>query len=130
MPIPANVSDIVARFRPLSDLEIINAQAFLEDAWELMQTRRPTIEADMAAETVREGNVIRVLVNMVLRVLRNPEGKISESIDDYSYTRDNTAASGVLMIFDDELDDITPVAFTTALRNSVRLVRHGEIWPK
>lgn len=123
---PADVDDIVARWRPLSDQETVNAQAFLNDAWALLTLRRPTLEADMAASTVAEANVVRVVCAMVLRVLRNPDGKRTEQIDDYSYTRDDASAGGALTVTPDELASITPALVLGARRNSVRLVRHGD----
>jgi hypothetical protein len=43
-----------------------------------------------------------VLVDAVLRVLRNPDGKVQESIDDYSYRRADAVADGSLYLTDDE----------------------------
>jgi Phage protein Gp19/Gp15/Gp42 len=123
MPNPATVDDIEARWRPLSDQERTNAQAFLEDAWWLILGRRPSLEADMTAGTVAMGNAVRVVSAVVLRLLRNPEGLASESIDDYTYRRDSLTSSGALHITPDELADITP---GRAVKRSVRLVVHGD----
>ena len=120
---PATIADIEARWRPLSTQEAINAEAYLGDAWWLLQGRRPTLDADLTAGTVTEGNVVRIVTAMVLRILKNPDGKVEESIDDYRYRRDSLMASGLLSVTDDELADITPVR---AKRNSVRLVVHGD----
>ena len=120
---PATVADIEARWRTLSTPESTNAQAFLEDAWALLLTRRPNLEADITAGTVRSDNALRVVVAMVLRVLKNPDGKLEESIDDYRYRRDALVSSGALHVTSDELADITP---GRARRRSVRLVIHGD----
>ena len=61
---------------------------------------------------------------MVLRILRNPEGKQSEQIDDYKYTRGEATASGLLHLTADELAGITP--FTKRGRASIRMVAYGE----
>lgn len=110
MPNPATIVDLENRWRPLADQEITNALAYLDDAWWLLTTRRPTLEADITAGTVLEGNVVRVVSAMVLRVLRNPEGKVDESIDDYRYRRHELVASGVLHVTDDELASVTPAS--------------------
>lgn len=123
---PVTIEDLEARWRPLSQAEQINAAAFLEDAWALVLTRRPNLEADIAAGTVSVGNVIRVVSAMVLRVLRNPEGKLQESIDDYSYRRDEVVSSGRLHITDDELDVLAPVVVGGSRFRSVRLVTYGD----
>lgn len=123
MPNPATTSDIEARWRPLVGQQEVNAQAYLDDAWWMLLSRRPTLEADIAAGTVKVQNVVRVLANMALRILRNPEGKASEQIDDYKYTRSELTASGLLHITPDELSDLTP---GRRRRRSIRLVKDGD----
>lgn len=105
---PAVVADLVERWRPLTAQETINAQAYLGDAWWLLTGRRRNLELDMAAGDVSEGNVVRVVCAIVLRLLRNPEGKLEESIDDYRYRRDQLVSSGALHVTDDELADLSP----------------------
>lgn len=110
MPNPATVADIVSRWRPLSAQETTNAQTFLDDAWVMLKrhfTRVGVdIEAEIAADADLEAAVVRVLCTAVLRVMKNPDGKRQESIDDYSWTRDEAASAGLLYFSDDELDDL------------------------
>lgn len=120
---PTTVTDLEARWRPLTADETLNADAFLEDAWWLLLGRRPNLEADITAGTVSEGNVRRVVSAMVLRILRNPEGKLEEAIDDYRYRRDALVASGLLHVTGDELADITP---GRSRHRSARLVIYGD----
>jgi len=124
MPNPATLDDVVERFRPLSDAEQVNASAFLDDAWFLLTGRRPTLEADLGAGLVSLGNARRVIASMVVRVLRNPDGKLEESIDDYRYRRDSLISSGVLNVTEDELADLTPGGSRKS--RSVRLVAYGD----
>lgn len=121
---PATVTDVEDRWRPLTTDETVVAQTFLTDAWALLTARRPTLEADITAGTVTTANAVRVVVAMVLRVLRNPDGKRIESIDDYSYTRDDEVSTGLLHVTPAELADITPNGYKRA--KSVRLVAYGE----
>lgn len=124
MSTPATTSDIEARFfRPLTQRETAIAPQLLDDAWALLSARRPSIEADMTAGTVSQANVIRVLVAMVGRVLSNPEGKLSETIDDYTYRRDAVLSTGLLHVTPAELADVTP---GRKRRSAVRLVAYGE----
>lgn len=125
MPNPATISDIEDRFRVLTAAERVNAEAYLEDAWWLLTGRLPALEANLTAGTVKVGNVVRVVSAMVIRVLRNPEGKLEESIDDYRYRRDSLVSSGVLSVTDAELADLTPGS--TRRTGSVRLVAYGEL---
>lgn len=123
MPNPATTSDIEARWRPLNDQETVNAEAYLDDAWWLLTARRPTLEADVTAGTVTEGNVIRVVAAMVKRILMNPGGFDQEQIDDWAGRRNKLVADGVLRIDPDELADITP---GRRRQRSVRLVAYGD----
>lgn len=123
MPNPATVHDLEERWRPLSEQQSINAVAYLDDAWAMLLSRRPGLEDDLTDGAVSERNVVRVVAAMVLRILRNPEGKASEQIDDYKYTRTELSASGLLHVTPDELADITP---GRRRRRSIRLVRDGD----
>lgn len=122
---PATPDDITDRWRPLSDQEQTNAEAFLEDAWEELLSRRPAMEANLTAGTVRERNVVRVLCAAVLRVLKNPDGYEQESVDDWSGRRGDLTASGLLYFTDDELGSVTPTP-AGGSRSSVRLVIYGD----
>ena len=124
MPNPTTTADIEARWRTLTTQETTNATAFLADAWALLLSRRPTLDADMTAGTVTSANVIRVVSAMVLRLLKNPDGYESESLDDWTGRRAALIASGVLHVTSDELADITPGRRT---RKSVRLVVYGDV---
>jgi hypothetical protein len=113
---PATTADVVARWRPLLAQEEINAQTLLDDAWRMIKRRAAKAGADIedliTADTSGdlEAEVIRVMVMAVLRVMKNPDGKKSESIDDYSWARDEAVAGGLLYISDDEMDDLIPGA--------------------
>lgn len=124
MPNPTQVEDVEQRFRPLSDAEKINAEAFLDDAWWMLLGRRPSLEADMDAETIQIGNVIRVVAHMVRRILMNPEGLLEEGLDDYRKRRDQLVSTGSLYVTDEELGAVTPAGFQRT--KSVRLVAYGE----
>lgn len=101
---PATTLDIDDRWRPLTDAERIVAQSLLGDAWLLLKRADATIDLRLDAVTLDAGLVKMVLVEMVKRVLRNPDGNLQESIQDYSYTRDRVSSSGLLTVTDDELE--------------------------
>jgi hypothetical protein len=123
MPNPATVSDIEARWRPLTAQETTNATAFLDDAWELLISRRPNLETHVADGDVSEANVVRVVAWMVRRVLMNPEAWEDEAIDDWRGRRNALVAAGILTVTPDELADVTP---GRARRRSVRLVAYND----
>lgn len=71
----------------------------------MLRRRISSLDADIAADESGdlEPEVIRVLCTAVLRVMKNPDGKRQESIDDYSWTRDQAVSSGLLYFGDGEL---------------------------
>lgn len=103
MPNPATTQDVVNRWRPLSDTEVVNAETFLDDAWRMLKRDRDDLETRMAADEELTAEVVRVLSQAVVRVLKNPDGKRQEAIDDYSWTRDQAVSAGLLYFTDDEL---------------------------
>ncbi len=122
---PATPADLAARWRPLNTAEAAIAQTLLDDAYAILLARLPTLEARMSAvpPTVSAELVVGVICSMVLRVLRNPDGKRQESIDDYSWTRDNAVSAGLLYASEDEL---RLMAGSQSRVRSIRLVVHGE----
>lgn len=104
---PATPADVAARWRPLSGEETTVATTLLEDAWRMLgrdykAASGVVLDDAMTADPDLSPEVVRVLANSVLRVLKNPDGKQQEAIDDYSYSR-NSAASGELYIDDEDL---------------------------
>ena len=116
---PVVVADLEARWRLLSAAESIVAAALLEDAWQIMLSRVPYLSTRLdvvAPATVSELSpalVVAVETAMVLRVLKNPDAKRQESIDDYSWMRDNAVSAGLLYLTDDELSDLSPTGGST-----------------
>ncbi len=124
MPNPVTTAHLAGRWRPLTTSEATNAAALLDDAWSLLLAHRPTLEADLLAGTVLQGNVIAAVSAVVLRVLKNPDGYQSESLGSYSYQRAAPVAAGSLFITPEELSILTPLGFRQS--RSVRLVAHGD----
>jgi hypothetical protein len=118
MDSPATPQDVAARWRSLTDDEELKAATLLDDAWQLIQVRNTTVATRLSAvpPTLNVAVVVMVQCAMVIRVLRNPDGKRQEQIEDYSYQRDDSP-SGELFISDEELalidvDTLTSTAFT------------------
>lgn len=109
MPNPASIDDVADRWRPLTSQEQTNAAVFLDDAWRMLKRRIPDLETRIAADLTNElrDETVRVLAQAVLRVLKNPDGFTRESLDDYSYARNEAVSSGLLFFTDDELDGLT-----------------------
>lgn len=108
---PATTADIESRWRPLSAQETINGQTFLDDAWRMLKRHLATLGVDIDAEMTDAdftAEVVRVLATAALRVMKNPDGKRRESIDDYSWERDQAVSAGLLYLDDDDLDALVP----------------------
>lgn len=110
---PATTADLVSRWRTLTTQETTNGTTFLADAWRMLKRHYVREGQDLDALVLANvddftGEVVRVLATAVLRVMRNPDGKRQESIDDYSWTRDESVSSGLLYFTDDELDGLVP----------------------
>lgn len=89
--------------RDLTPAETRQATALLDDATAIILDRFPQY---LTAPTQAS---IAVCSAMVLRVLRNPDGKRSEQIDDYSYTIDSARSAGELYLTAAELDTLRPI---------------------
>lgn len=99
---PATINDLKARsFRPLSEQEETVGGVLLEDAWALILGQLPSA-GDRLTDTGFVSLVKQVQCAMVLRVIKNPDGLLSEQIDDYQYRRDSAISTGALYLSDDE----------------------------
>lgn len=100
----ATVNDLKDRsLRPLTEPEQSAGGVLLEDAWSILVAQRPTLPDRAATDAAYAALVVQVQCTMVLRVLRNPDGKLEEQIDDYRWRRDAAVSSGALYVTDAEL---------------------------
>lgn len=102
-------SAIANRWRPLTAAEsgiaptlIQDAQDELEQALELIGITGPP-----AGDERWSRRYVRVVANMVRRLLINPEGVLEEAGDDgYRYRRDKALSTGALYFTSDEFDSL------------------------
>lgn len=104
----ATVEDLRGRLlgRDLTADEAAKAPALLADASAIMRGRFPTLD------TTTPATAVGVCCAMVLRVLQNPAGLRSQTIDDYSYTIDSARSAGVLYLSDQEAAQLQGAART------------------
>lgn len=101
---PATVEDLTKRsLRPLTDTEQSVGAVLLDDAWNILLTQKPFADEKVGASASFRAVVVQILCAAVLRLLANPDGKYSESIDDYQYTLDKARSTGALYLSDAEL---------------------------
>lgn len=111
----ATWQDVQDRFgRTLTEPERLQVDAWLDDIEASILARIPTLTELVASGALLERTVVKIEAAAVIRVLRNPDGKITERIDDYSWTRDSSTASGSLYLTDDEWAELTPSASSDA----------------
>jgi hypothetical protein len=103
---PASVTDLVARsLRPLTQIEQDTADQLLEDAWNIIVTRLSSVDDRMSGNpsVPFRSLVIQIQCAMVLRVMNNPDGKLEETSDDYTYRLDQAVSTGALYLSDAEM---------------------------
>lgn len=126
MPTLAVPQDVADRWKPLTDAQQNLAWVLIGDVSGIIRLRHSDIDARIIAGTPPADVVAGVVARSVLRVMRNPDGKISESIDDYTYRRADAVADGSLYVSTDDWLLLDPVASATRVR-SVRLVAYGDV---
>ena len=95
----ASASDVTARWgRTPTDEENALINVRLEDAERLIRRRIPNLDDLINDETIIEDDLIQVEADAVLRLVRNPEGYVSETDGDYTYQLRQDMASGRLEI--------------------------------
>lgn len=99
----ATVEDVSVRWgRELSPEETALIEVRLEDVERMIRRRIPDLDARVEAGTVFVEDVVQVESDAVLRLARNPEGYVSETDGNYTYTLHKDLATGQLSITDDE----------------------------
>ena len=105
---PATSNDLVARsLRTLTTQELQVGATLLDDAWNVIVSRIPTVDTRATPDSEFASLVKQVECAMVLRVLNNPNGYLSENIDDYEYRRDQAVSTGALYLSDAEYGLLT-----------------------
>lgn len=92
------VSDVEARWRPLNDSQTTVASTRIEDAERRLRGKIADLETRAADDADFRATVVQVVADAVIRVLKNPNSKSSEQVDDYKWTRDKSVSDGALRI--------------------------------
>lgn len=101
----ATPADIEARLgRDLNESETIIVDSRLGDAELILRSRIPDLDDKVAASSTYEATVVMVESDMVLRLIKNPDGFSQETDGNYSYAIDIRVASGRLSVLPEEWD--------------------------
>ncbi|AJD82437.1 head-to-tail adaptor [Mycobacterium phage Sheen] len=99
----ATPQDVENRWvRELSEEETTLVNTRLEDAERMIRRRIKDLDAKITAGDIDADDVKMVEAEMVLRLLRNPEGFAQETDGNYTYMLNQRIASGKLEVLDDE----------------------------
>jgi hypothetical protein len=107
----ATLTDVVeslGRPIPVGSTEATQVDRWLANAELLITARIPDLGALITAGQIDQNAVVYVETEAVIRKIRNPDGKVSEDIDDYRYRLNTDAAKGSIFITDDEWALIGP----------------------
>jgi hypothetical protein len=107
--------DIESRWRPLTPDEQSVVEQIIADAQDILETEAEDagfapVNIEDPADLRRARAYTRAVANMVIRVLKNPDGLLTETIDNYTYRRDSAVSAGILYVADDELARLRPSA--------------------
>lgn len=125
LPPLATVGEVAAQFGTLTPAQEGLTSWLLRAASRLVRARFPLIDSHLAAGLLDPEVVSLVVVNMVLRVLRNPNGLKAETIGPFSRTYDTSVAAGMLALAPDELVILVPLAPAKRARASTIMLRPG-----
>lgn len=108
----ATVQDVQDRYNePLDEATTLVVTTRLADAELLLRNRIPDLD-ERVADPIEWPNYLELVVmieaEMVLRLIRNPEGYSQESDGNYSYAIYQAVASGRLEVLDSEWDLLSP----------------------
>jgi hypothetical protein len=106
------VTDVQNRWRILDADEAMIAPTLIADAQDILETaaEHAGVTEDVVAGTERlQRAYVRVVASMVARVLKNPDGFLTETEDAYTYRRDSAVSSGALYVSPEEIGSLTPI---------------------
>ncbi|RTL64435.1 MAG: hypothetical protein EKK42_24490 [Pseudonocardiaceae bacterium] len=99
----ATTDDVAARLgRQLDPAELTIVSARLDDVERLIRTRVPDLDVRVSSGALSAAVVVMVEADAVLRVVRNPDGVVSETDGNYSRQLNHAAATGVLSLLPEE----------------------------
>ena len=99
----ASVDDVAARWaRTPDDEQAALIEIRLADVERKIKRRIPDLAAKITAGTIDVEDVKQVEADTVLRLVRNPEGYLSETDGNYTYMLQQGAAPGALTISADD----------------------------
>lgn len=99
----ATADDVVTLWAKEPEAEVMFLiERRLEQVERMIRRRIATLDTQAAASTTFKADLIDIEADAVLRLVRNPEGYLSETDGSYTYQLQADLTSGKLMVLDDE----------------------------
>lgn len=109
----ASLAEYEELYGTLSAARQATARALLRRASKLIRDTFPNVGERIAAGTVSRDTVGLVVINMVVQVMRNPAGLRSETTGPFARSYDPEAASGMLMLTEEDLEMLATAGLGT-----------------
>ena len=99
----ANADDVVTLWAKEPEPEVLSLiDRRLQQVERMIRRRIPTLDLKVAADATFQADLIDIEADAVLRLVRNPEGYMSETDGTYTYQLQSDLSSGKLEILDSE----------------------------
>ena len=99
----ATAQDVVTLWAKEPEPEVmILIERRLEQVERLIRRRIPDLDTRVSLSETFEADLIDIEADAVLRLVRNPEGYLSETDGVYTYQLQNDLSTGKLQVLDDE----------------------------
>lgn len=99
----ATAQDVVTLWAKEPEAEVMTLiERRLEQVERMIRRRVTNLDARVAASNTFEADLIDIEADVVLRLVRNPEGYLSETDGAYTYQLQTDLSGGRLQILDDE----------------------------
>lgn len=115
----ATTGEYMALYGSLSAPRLATCRALLKRASQLVRDSAPGLDAKITAGNVSADSAGLAVLNMVARVMRNPDGLRSQTIGPISRSFDTELATGMLELTDGDLALLAPVAVAGRGRRGV-----------
>lgn len=103
----ASSSDVAVRWaRTPSTEEAALIDVRLDDVERMIKRRIPDLATKVTSGAILEDDLIQVESDAVLRLVRNPEGYLSETDGSYTYMLQSDLATGKLQILPEEWETL------------------------
>lgn len=107
---PFATPDHIRSLRTLTDAEAVAAEELIEEASARLRIKVPSIDARLASGQLDPVIPRGIVRRMVIDILINPDGFLSEQVEDAVYRFDMQRVRRQMQPTDDELDDLRPIS--------------------